>query len=63
MKTFDKFWFAFALVWGFIMGSFTLILTTPSTTIRTHHRLTPRMELVIDSGRVDTIFIYKAEGK
>jgi hypothetical protein len=32
-------------------------------TIRTHHRITPRMELIIDSGRVDTAFIYKAEGK
>jgi hypothetical protein len=36
---------------------------TETTTIRTHHRLTPRMELIIDSGRVDTMYVYKAEGK
>jgi len=28
-------------------------------TIRSRHRLTPRLELVIDSGRVDTVFVYK----
>jgi hypothetical protein len=38
-------------------------MTTPPTTIRTHHRLTPRLELVIDSGRVDTIYVYKVERK
>jgi hypothetical protein len=31
--------------------------------IRTHHRLTPRLELVIDSGRVDTMYVYKVEKK
>jgi len=29
----------------------------------THHRLTPRLELIIDSGRVDTMYVYKVEGK
>jgi hypothetical protein len=38
-------------------------ITTPPTTIRSRHPLTPRLELIIDSGRVDTIFIYKAERK
>lgn len=29
--------------------------------IRSRHRLTPRLELVIDSGRVDTVFVYKLQ--
>jgi hypothetical protein len=31
--------------------------------IRSNHRLTPQLELIIDSGRVDTMFVYKQEGK
>jgi len=45
------------ILWGILLEH----ARTKQTTIRTPHRLTPRLELIIDSGRVDTVFIYKAE--
>ena len=44
---------AFALL---LIGA-AIVISIPYKEIR--HRITPRLELVIDSGRVDTVFVYK----
>jgi len=45
-------------MWGVGAGSLWMGNTKEHQTIRSHHRLTPRLELVIDSGRVDTMYVY-----
>ena len=46
---------AFALL---LIGA-AIVISIPYKEIR--HRITPRLELVIDSGRVDTVFVYRVE--
>ena len=50
-----------AILAAAIVGGIVWFLDDDS--IRSHHPLTPRLELVIDSGRVDTMYVYKVERK
>jgi hypothetical protein len=50
-----------AIIAASIVGCVIWVLDDDS--IRSHHPLTPRLELIIDSGRVDTMYVYKAERK
>jgi len=61
MNEFLRFLFCLGLL--FSIGMVVVFFIKQPTTIRTHHRLTPRLELIIDSGRVDTMYVYKVELK
>ena len=50
---------AILFVCGFICGGLLMIKIGKHEGIHSRHRITPRLELVIDSGRVDTVFVYK----